>query len=246
MLTWAGARSTAERRPAAHPRILTLITERPATLGDILAGLRREFVDEDSLMPAMAVINGLLESGALAAVGAEATTSGWADPAEQARMLHDEAARQRSIGPAAVERWKRLYDVDFQPLLDASAWQPIQDPVEAETVSQWPPVRPIATLATIDFATFDHPYVTATTELTLDEPGDVNAVAVTFRADLFGEIEHTLDPWTWPLSSWATAVWVFPASVHVAEGELLRVEYRHHVPGHADGLTYELVAGPGN
>ena len=68
-------------------------------------------------------------------------------------LLPDEAARQRSIGPAALRRWKRLYDVDFQPLLDAAAGQPIQDPVEAETVSQWPPVGPVATLATIDFAT---------------------------------------------------------------------------------------------
>lgn len=362
-------------------RILALIAARPAPLGDILAALRREFGDDDNFMPAMAVVNELLNSGALAAAGAAAVTSGWADPAEQARMLHDdrrtldylaairaavgtgdvvvdigtgngilalaaaragarqvyaieatdiadvaeevfevngvgdrvtvvrgwsalvdlperanvmvtetigsepleedilgtvldarrrlltpdavmipnrltllarplllpdEAARQRSIGPAALRRWKRLYDVDFQPLLDAAAGQPIQDPVEAETVSQWPPVGPVATLATIDFATFDHPHVTATAELELDEPGEVNAVAVTFRADLFGEIEHTLDPWTWPLSSWATAVWVFPESVHVADGELLRVVYRHHVPEHADGLTYELTAAPGS
>ena len=50
----------------------------------------------------------------------------------------------------------------------------------------------------------------ASADLIVDEPGTVNAVAVTFRASLYGAIEHTLDPWTWPTSSWATSVWVLP------------------------------------
>ena len=40
--------------------------------------------------------------------------------------LPDGEARQRAIGRAAVERWRRLYDMEFQPLLDAAAPRPRQ------------------------------------------------------------------------------------------------------------------------
>ena len=40
--------------------------------------------------------------------------------------LPDGEARQRAIGRAAVERWRRLYDMEFQPLLDAAAPGPRQ------------------------------------------------------------------------------------------------------------------------
>lgn len=353
-------------------RILGLLST-PRTLGEIIATLGAEYGDGTNLMPAMAVINGLLDSDGLVPQGSERTSAtGWSDPAEQGRMLHDdrrtndylaaiavavkpgdvvvdvgtgngilalaaaragarqvyaieatdiadvaervfevngvadrvtvvrgwshhvelpeladvlvtetigsepleedilgavldarerllkpeavmipsritlltrplllpdEAARQRSIGPAAIERWRRLYDVDFQPLLDAAFPEPLQDPIEAETAAQWPPVGPVVDLVTIDLATLQHPYVAATTALRVDPPGAVNAVAVTFRADLFGEIEHTLDPWRWPLSSWATSVWVLPETLTIDADQELVVAYRHQVPGVADGLT---------
>ena len=40
--------------------------------------------------------------------------------------LPDGEARQRAIGRAAVERWRRLYDMEFRPLLDAAAPRPGQ------------------------------------------------------------------------------------------------------------------------
>lgn len=358
-------------------RILGLLSE-PRTLDEIIAALRTSYGDGTNLMPAMAVLNGLLDSDGLVPFGSTVTSAtGWADPAEQGRMLHDnrrttdylaaiavavqpgdvvvdvgtgngilalaaaragaravyaveatdiadiaeqvfelngvgdrvtvlrgwshhvdlpeladvlvtetigsepleedilgavldarkrmlkpgavmipnrltllarplllpdEAARQRSIGPAAIERWKRLYDVDFQPLLDAAFPEPLQDPIEAETAAQWPPVGPVVDLVTIDLATFEHPYVAATAALRVDPPGTVNAVAVTFRADLHGEIEHTLDPWRWPLSSWATSVWVLPEPLTLGADEELVVAYRHHVPGVADGMRCTVRA----
>ena len=62
------------------------------------------------------------------------------------------------------------------------------------------------------------PRVRACADLVVDQPGPVNAVAVTFRADLHEGISHTVDPWRWPASSWATSVWVLPEPVEVGPG----------------------------
>ena len=67
--------------------------------------------------------------------------------------LPDGEARQRAIGRAAVERWRRLYDMEFQPLLDAALPGPVNMPTEAEMVAAWPPVGPPVTLAALDLAT---------------------------------------------------------------------------------------------
>ena len=152
--------------------------------------------------------------------------------------LPDADARQRAIGRAAVERWRRVYDMEFQPLLDAALPGPVNMPTEAEVVATWPPVGPSTLLVALDLATFTEASVRASADLIVDEPGTVNAVAVTFRASLHGAIEHTLDPWTWPTSSWATSVWVLPDPVDLAAGEVLRVHYHRRSPGRPDGLTY--------
>ena len=54
--------------------------------------------------------------------------------------LPEDEARQRAIGRAAVERWQRLYDMEFQPLLDAAAPGPVNMPTEAEVAAAWLPV----------------------------------------------------------------------------------------------------------
>ena len=96
-------------------------------------------------------------------------------------------------------------------------------------------------LATLDLTAFEEASVCAAADLVVDPPGAVNAVAVTFRADLHGAIAHTLDPWTSPESSWATSVWVLPDPLHVGPGAALRVHYSRRVDGTRDGLTCELV-----
>ena len=72
----------------------------------------------------------------------------------------------------------------------------------------------------------------------------MNAIALTFRAELYEGISHTLDPWTWPASSWATSVWVLPDPVEVGPGSVLRVHYCRRVPGAPDGLTCEVLDTP--
>ena len=84
---------------------------------------------------------------------------------------------------------------------------------------------------------YEQPIVDASADLSVASAAEVNAVAVTFRAHLHGSTVHTLDPWRWPSSSWATSVWVLPDAVRVGSGETLRIRYSRRVRGQADGLT---------
>ena len=152
-------------------------------------------------------------------------------------LVPDPEARQRAIGRRAVERWRRLYGIDFQPLLDAAVLGPVNNPTEAEVLADWVPVGPGVTLATVELGRYERATVDASAELTVAPTGQVNAIAVTFEAHLYGTIVHTLDPWQWPSSSWATSVWVLPDAVEIAAGNTLRVRYTRRVPGRADGLT---------
>jgi protein arginine N-methyltransferase 1 len=156
-------------------------------------------------------------------------------------LLPEVEARQRAIGDGAVERWRGLYGIEFQALLDAAPPGPVHTPTEGEVVAGWPPVGPPVVLATLDLTALDEVSVDAGTELVVDGAGMVNAVAMTFRADLHGAIAHTLDPWRWPASSWATSVWMFPDRLHVGPGAVLGVHYSRRVPGRPDRLSYHVV-----
>ena len=157
-------------------------------------------------------------------------------------LIPEAEARQRAIGRGDVERWRHLYDIEFQPLLDAATPGSVHAPTEGEVAAGWPPVGPPVALAVLNLATLDRASVDAAADLAIDAPGAVNAVAVTFRADLHGTIAHTLDPWRWPSSSWATSIWVFPDRLQVGPGAVLRVHYSRRVAGRPDRLSHEVVA----
>jgi len=156
-------------------------------------------------------------------------------------LLPETDARQRAIGPRAVDRWRELYGMEFEPLLDAAIPGPVNMPTEAEVAASWPPVGPPKVLAALDLTSFEEASVSASADLVLDAPGSVNAVAVTFRAALHGAIVHELDPWTWPTSSWATSVWVLPERLDLERGEVLRVHYNRRADQTPDGLVCEVV-----
>jgi protein arginine N-methyltransferase 1 len=156
-------------------------------------------------------------------------------------LLPEAEIRQRVFGRAAVARWRDLYGMDFQPLLDAAAKVPVYSTVEGEVAATWPPAGPPAVLASVDLTAFEEASVEAFADLVAVPPGPVNAVAVTFRARLHDGITHTLDPWRWPSSSWATSVWALPEPVDAGPQCALRAHYHRRVPGKPDGLTVELV-----
>jgi protein arginine N-methyltransferase 1 len=148
-------------------------------------------------------------------------------------------ARQRAIGTAAVQRWQRLYGMDFRPLVDACPPGPVLMPTEAEVAATWPPVGPAVPLLEIDLTTRDDVAVWAEAALPVDGRTEVNAVAVTFRATLVDDVVHAMDPWRWPTSSWAVSVWVLPEPVTMPAGSTLTVRYMRRVPESPDGLTVE-------
>ena len=158
-------------------------------------------------------------------------------------LLPESEVRQRAFGRQAVDRWRALYDIDFTPLLQAAIPGPTHTITEGEVVGTWPQVGPPAVLATLDLRTFESPSVSASTDLAIEPPGQVNAIALTFCADLHANVSHTLDPWRWPASSWATSVWVLPDPVEVGAGSVLRVHYHRRVPETPDGITYEVRDG---
>ena len=153
-----------------------------------------------------------------------------------------EQARQRAIGRESVERWRRLYGMEFQPLLDAAAPGPVLSLTEGEMACNWPPVGPPVVLTTVDLTAFARASVDAEADLVVDSPAEVNAVAVTFRAHLHESLAHTLAPWAWPISSWATSVWVLPEPVAVESGAVFPVRYTRRVAGVPDGLTCQIDA----
>lgn len=155
-------------------------------------------------------------------------------------------ARQRAIGRHAIERWRGLYGMEFQPLLDAALPGPVNNPTEAEVLAGWPPVGPPVSLANVALGRYQRPSIEASAELSAPHNPLVNAVALTFCAHLHGSVVHTVDPWRWPSSSWAISVWVLPDTVRVGSGEVLRVRYCRRVPGRADGLTCEVSPKSGD
>ena len=146
-------------------------------------------------------------------------------------LVPDAQSGRRAFDPGDVERWQHDYGIDFTPMIDAAAPGPLLDPSEGELVATWPPVGPPAVLSRIDLATFEDASMDATAELTIPGGGALNAVAVTFRAELHGSVVHELDPWTWPASSWATAVWFLPGSIQLDAESNLRVHYRRPAYG---------------
>ena len=156
--------------------------------------------------------------------------------------IPDAEARLHVIERRDVERWRRLHGIDLRPLHEAASPVPAYASVDGETVATWSAVGPPVVLAAVDLTAFEEVEIRASADLAVAAETTVNAVAMTFRADLHGSVAHTLDPWRWPASSWATSVWVLPEPVQLGPGSALRVLYSRRAPGIADGLQCEVVA----
>jgi hypothetical protein len=83
--------------------ILALFSQ-PVRLGDAVEHLERECGTTTEFAPTMNALNMLLEEGAIVVTGGTAPhTSGWADPVEHARMLHDDRRTSDYIAAIAAE-----------------------------------------------------------------------------------------------------------------------------------------------
>ena len=76
-------------------------------------------------------------------------------------LLPEPEVRQRTFGRAAVERWRGLYGIDFDPLLDAALPGPTHTITEGEVVATWPQVGAPVELTSLDLNAFMEPSVRA-------------------------------------------------------------------------------------
>ena len=97
--------------------------------------------------------------------------------------LPEAEARQRAVGRDAADRWRRLYGIELQPVVDAASRRPVNYPTETEVAARWPPAGPPVALVTLDLTAIEDASVDAAADLTVEPGCTVNAVAVTFRAE---------------------------------------------------------------
>jgi predicted RNA methylase len=162
-----------------------------------------------------------------------------------ARPLAVPAADRREcrIDSADVAEWNRLYAMDFGPLQDVRSRELAHWPTEPTVVATWPTLGPAVELASVDLASFTSPVVNAQAELVVQGDGSIDAVLLTFRAELYDQIEYVHEPRLDELSCWASSVWFLPKPIEARAGARLRVEYRRRVPGRPDGLVCADAAG---
>jgi precorrin-6B methylase 2 len=145
------------------------------------------------------------------------------------------------IDLSSVEAWRRRYGLEFGTLWEARRRVPAHWTVEGMSAATWPPLGPPSRLVDIDLETVDSTSVEARAELTIEHGGSVDAILVTFMAELTDEIHLVGEPRRDESSSWDSSVWFLPEAIEVTEGSRLRVEYRFGVVGAPDGLRCELM-----
>jgi precorrin-6B methylase 2 len=141
----------------------------------------------------------------------------------------------------AVERWQRRYGIDLSPLRGARRRSPLHWPVDSQVAATWTSLAPPTKLLAVDLAACDSASVTADVELGLEHTGRVDAILVTFRAELHDGISLVHRPRAGEYSSWDASVWFLPDGLDVRAGDRLGVSYRYGVPGAADGLDCALA-----
>jgi|GEM_PF-411895 len=148
------------------------------------------------------------------------------------------------VDRAATDAWRERYGMDFEPLRKARRRTPLHWSVDSQVVATWPTLGPPAELLRIDLGSHTSTGVRAGARLDMSRTGVVDAILVTFSADLYGEIQVDHRPRLGEASNWESSVWFLPEGIDVDEGSMLRVRYRFGVAGEADGLTCEPEAHP--
>jgi precorrin-6B methylase 2 len=144
------------------------------------------------------------------------------------------------VEPTSVSSWRDSYGVDLSVLWESRRRTPLQWTVEGMTAARWPALAPRTTLAGIDLQTLEQDWVEAEAAVDIDRAGTLDALILTFAAQLTDEIVLPGPPWAGEPSSWDTSVWVLPEAMAVEQGDVLEVRYRFGKPGTVDGVSCEL------
>ena len=148
--------------------------------------------------------------------------------------------RECRIDREDLQEWRRRYAMDFEPLWEVRRREPDHWPSEGSMVAAWQPLAPPAKLASVDLALFETPEFSASTDVLVEEPGTIDAILLTFRANLHDGIGFVHEPQAGGFSSWAFSVWFLPEPIEARAGTRLQVGYRRLVTGSPDGLTCEM------
>jgi precorrin-6B methylase 2 len=137
--------------------------------------------------------------------------------------------------PAAAERWRSWYGIDFRPLLDAPvARLAFKDPA---AVRSWPRLSDPVRVAHVDFAAQPEAFVDTAAVAVATRSGAVNGVVLFFDLQLSEGAAFTTHPdLASATTSWRHAVY-FPPPLEVEVGDELVVSYRYAVTGAPDGIS---------
>jgi precorrin-6B methylase 2 len=146
------------------------------------------------------------------------------------------------VDGSAVEDWRRRYGLDLSPLQDARRRSPLHWPVDGQVAATWSSLAAPRELLNVDFAACTATGVAGDVELEIERAGRVDAVLVTFSADLYDGISLIHRPRAGEFSSWDASVWFLPDGLDARPGDRLHVGYGYGVPGAADGIDCMLAS----
>lgn len=136
--------------------------------------------------------------------------------------------------PAAVERWRSWYGIDFEPLLDVPL--PRLTFKDASAIRTWPRVTDPLRVAHVDFATYAEPLLDGSAEGVSVSAATVNGVVLSFDLRLSEGASFSTHPdRASDDNSWRHAVY-FPPPLELEAGGRFVVSYRYGVRGAPDGV----------
>jgi hypothetical protein len=138
-----------------------------------------------------------------------------------------------------VKAWRKRFGMDLQALRAARRRVPLHWPVDSRIVAEWEALTPPTVLLGVDLETHVSSSAEAEVRLRVSHSGVVDAILVSFGADLGPDQRFVHVPRRGETSSWDASVWFLPDGLAVEAGGSLQIGYRFCVPGRPDGLTCE-------
>lgn len=145
----------------------------------------------------------------------------------------------RRFTPEIIRHWQERYGVDFGLCAEASACTPTVFFAGSSEIASWPALgNPVIVVEDLlDQSDASHDWE-ATATITIDESGELNAVALSYEARLTAAYSLSSHPAICTeASAGRNRVWTLPQALPVSRGDLLTITYRNAVPPAGETLT---------
>ena len=148
-----------------------------------------------------------------------------------------ELLASRLLTPAAVDRWRAWYAVDFGPLAETAGGLSHVLMLDPDSARSLPALAEPLLLADVDLATFEEVTIGSTVLSRASRSGELNGVVVFFELDLARSEVLTTDPnRTTNASSWRNPVWIFADPIALSEGDPFQISMSYREPGRPNGV----------